>query len=270
MRGIYSVNPSDEEHTDIIQNARRKLEIPKAAAMPCTRAFSQACIRETIASKTEKAKASEEHTRFSCIIEAHESTRHRIESVAKRIHEEHIAGKGENSVLHHNLVHKFMPMHQEMKIPDAKAAVDKEWKKLETIPAWHVRKVKSKKEVIKEAQKNNNKVHFASLMDLCHLKKAELEPQFQKYQGRVVLPGDIVKDDSGAYAVFTEQGSSALQMTAAKVMDVTARLPDSDGQAADAVSAYTQVIHQFWKRVVLYIATTGLVEKRSGNSHWKQ
>ena len=56
-----------------------------------------------------------------------------------------------------------------------------------------------------------------------------------------MLRGDIVTDDSGAYAVFTEQGSSASQMTAAKAMDVIARLPDCDGQAADAVSAYTQV-----------------------------
>ena len=169
------------------------------------------------------------------------STRQRIESVTKRIHEEHIAGKGQNSVLHYNLVHKFISMPQAMKIPDAKAAVDKEWKKLETIPAWDVKKVKSKKEVIKEAQKNNTKVHFASLMDLCHLKNSELEPQFKKYKGRVVLRGDIVKDDSGAYAVLTEQGSSASQMTAAKVMDVIARQPDCDGQAADAISAYTQV-----------------------------
>ena len=37
------------------------------------------------------------------------------------------------------------------------------------------------------------------------------------------------------------QGSSAAQMTAAKVMDVVARLLDCDGQAADAISAYTQV-----------------------------
>ena len=29
-----------------------------------------------------------------------------------------------------------------------------------------------------------------------------------KIQSRVVLRGDIVKDDSGSYAVFTEQGSS--------------------------------------------------------------
>ena len=36
----------------------------------------------------------------------------------------------------YNFVHKFILMPQAMKIPDAKAAVDKEWEKLETIPAW--------------------------------------------------------------------------------------------------------------------------------------
>ena len=50
-----------------------------------------------------------------------------------------------------------------------------------------------------------------------------------------------MKDDSGSHAVFTEQGSSASQMTAAKVMDIISRLPRCEGQAADAVSAYTQV-----------------------------
>ena len=48
-------------------------------------------------------------------------------------------------------------------------------------------------------------------------------------------------DSSGSYAVFTEQGSSASQMTAAKIMDIISRLPGCDGQAADAASAYTQV-----------------------------
>ena len=50
-----------------------------------------------------------------------------------------------------------------------------------------------------------------------------------------------MKDDSGSYAVFTEQGSSASQMTAAKVMDIISRVPGCAGQAADAVSANTQV-----------------------------
>ena len=39
-------------------------------------------------------------------------------------------------------------------------------KKLETLPALKLEKVKSKKEAIKEAQKNNNKDHFASLIEL--------------------------------------------------------------------------------------------------------
>ena len=132
-------------------------------------------------------------------------------------------------------------MPQAMKIPAAKAAVDKEWEKLEKVPAWDLTKVRSEKEVIDEARTKGVKVRFASLMDIRHLKNAELEANHQKYKGRVVLRGDIVKDDSGSYAVFTEQGSSASQMTAAKVMDIISGLPGCAGQAADAVSADTQV-----------------------------
>ena len=92
--------------------------------------------------------------------------------------------------------------------------------------------------MIDEARTKGAKVHFASLMDICHLKIAELEAKHQKYKGRVVFGGHIVKDDSGSYAVFTEQGSSASQMTAAKVMDIISRLSGCAGQAADAVSAW--------------------------------
>ena len=109
-------------------------------------------------------------------------------------------------------------------------------------------KSETKKRWSKKQGKNGRKVHFASLRDLCHLKHSELEPKFQKYKGRVVLRGDIVKDDSGSYALLTEQGSSASQMTAAKVMDIISWLPGCGGQAADAVSAYTQVKMDKWPK----------------------
>ena len=128
-----------------------------------------------------------------------------------------------------------------MKIPAAKAAVDKEWEKLENIPTWELTKVRSKSEVIDEARTKGIKVHFVSLMDICHLKNGALETKHQKCKGRVALRSDFMKDDSGSYAAFTEQGSSASQMTAAKVMDIISRLPGCAGQAGDAVSAYTQV-----------------------------
>ena len=69
---------------------------------------------------------------------------------------------------HYNLVHKFIPMPQAITIPDAKAAVDKEWKKLETSPAWDLEKVKSKKEVILEGstmrQRESPPCHTDGLM----------------------------------------------------------------------------------------------------------
>ena len=78
------------------------------------------------------------------------------------------------------------------------------------------------------------------LMDVCH-QKLGVGADVPKYKRTCCAPSDIVKDDSGSYAVITEQGSSASQVMDAIVMDGTARLPGCAGQAADAVSAYSQV-----------------------------
>ena len=66
-------------------------------------------------------------TRLVCILEADESTRLRMGESSPNHHEDHIAGIGDNSLQHYNLVHKIIPMPQAIKIPAAKAAVDKEW-----------------------------------------------------------------------------------------------------------------------------------------------
>ena len=225
------IDPEDKESEETIKNDRKKLDTPVALAMPCK-----------IMKKNCGSGASNKiKTKLACILEASESTRLRMGESLPIHHEDHIAGKEDNSLQHYNLVHKFIPMLQAMKVPAAKEAVGQGMGKLEKISAWNLTKVGSKKEVIDEARTTGAKVHFASLMDMCHLKNAELEAKHQKYKGRVVLQGDIVKDDSVSYAVFTEQGSSASRMTAAKIMDIISRLPGCDGQAADAVSAYAQV-----------------------------
>ena len=76
------------------------------------------------------ALADEDHT--------HHLTPQKIDNSIPHHHEDNIAGKGEYSLQHYNLVHKFIPMPQAMKIPAAKAAVDKEWEKLEKISAWNL------------------------------------------------------------------------------------------------------------------------------------
>ena len=146
-----------------------------------------------------------------------------------------------NSCTHCSLVHEFTPTPQALKIPDAKAAVVKVLEKLEKIPAWQLTKKSETRK--KWSMKQGIRVVLFILRHwwISVIKNSELEPQFQKCKGRVVLRGDIVKDDSGSNAVVTEQGSSASQMAAAKVMDIISRLPGCAGQAADGVSAYTQV-----------------------------
>ena len=188
LRGICFIDPEDTEFKETIKNARKKLETSVAPAMPCK-----------IMKNCGSGASNKIQTKLACILEADESTRMRMGNSIPHHHEDHIAGKGENSLQHCNLVHKFIPMPQAMKIQAAKAAMDKEWEKLEKISAWNLTKVISKKEVIDEARTSGATVHFASLMDICHLKNAELEAKHQKYKGRVVLRGDIVKDNSGSY-----------------------------------------------------------------------
>ena len=122
-------------------------------------------------------------TRLACILEAGESTRLRMGGESSPDHhEDHIAGKGNNSLSQHNLVHKFIPMPQAVKIPAAKAVVDKECEKLEKVSAWNLTKVKGKKQVIDEVRTSGAKAHFASLKDTCHLQNVELEAKHQKIQ----------------------------------------------------------------------------------------
>ena len=123
LRGIYFIDPEDKEFKEIITNARKKLETPMAPAMPC-----KTC-KKSMNGET-RSKTDDFKSKFACILEASESTRMQMEESLQNYHEGHVAGKGNNSLQHYNLVHKFIPMLQAMKIRAAKAAVDKEWENL--------------------------------------------------------------------------------------------------------------------------------------------
>ena len=139
--------------------------------------------------KSNKAKS-----KLACILEANESTRLRMGESFPNHHEDHIAGKGDNSLQNYNLVHKFIPMLQAMKIAEPMAVVDTEWEKLEKIPAWNLTKVTNKSEVIDEARTKGAKVHFASLIDVCHLKNAELETNTKNFE--VELYSEVILCES--------------------------------------------------------------------------
>ena len=152
-----------------------------APAMPC-KTSKKSKHGET------RGKTNDFKSKFACILEVSESTRLRMEESLPNYHEDQIAGKGDNSLQHYNLVHKFIPMPQALKIPAAKAAVDKEWEILEKISAWDITKVRNKSEVIDEARQEGRKVHFASLRDICHLKECRIGGKAPKIQRSSCTP----------------------------------------------------------------------------------
>ena len=71
-------------------------------------------------------------TTYACTVDADEYTRPRLERAVHKHHQYHVAAKGTKSMTHESLVRKFIPMPQASKIPNAKAAVEKERKNRRT------------------------------------------------------------------------------------------------------------------------------------------
>ena len=163
----------------------------------------------------------------------------------QREHQDHVSTAGFVSGEWFALVHTPIPMKKAMNIPKAIEAVDAEWQKLADKKAWLLDTVQPKAKVEARSKATGVPVHFGSLMDLCHEKHSELQRHIpvneRTYKGRVVFRGDQVKDETGFYAVFSEQGSSASHLAASKFLNAIARAPGNDGEDSDARGAYTQV-----------------------------
>ena len=143
------------------------------------------------------------------LLEVSKTCRKMTTYLSNRPHQDQAAPKGYGSLEQMAMVHLPISIEKALRIPDARKAVDAEWTAHAQKKTWNVDRVRPRAEVIAEAQKNKISVHFGRLMDLCHLKRAELSQEVQKYKGRVVFRGDQVKDETGFQAVFTEQGASA-------------------------------------------------------------
>ena len=106
LRGIYFIDPEDKEFKETMKNTRKKLETPMAPAMPCK-------ISKNNQNLVTRGKSNEIKSKLACILEASETTRLRMGEYLPNHHEDHGAGKGDNSLQHYNLIHKFsyVPSH---------------------------------------------------------------------------------------------------------------------------------------------------------------
>ena len=216
LRGIYLNDPDGEENKDILRNARSKLERPVAPAMSCKRMDKQHPGATKVVQNNGKEKGFK--TMYGCMVESHESTRQRPESSQSKKHEDHTAGIGFTYMTHYNLVHKFIPDATRDENFGCKGRSGQGMERARENPNMGLGKSQKQKGgysgSTKRQKRKSTLLHWWTYGTS---KNAELEPQLQKgKKGRVVVlrVRDIVKDDSGAYAVFTRQGLSASQMTA--------------------------------------------------------
>ena len=76
LRGIFFIEPDDEEFKHTMKNARRKLEIPMPAAMPC---------KTPVKCRGESCRSiGNNKTKYACIVDTDESMRIRLEGVPHR------------------------------------------------------------------------------------------------------------------------------------------------------------------------------------------
>ena len=139
-------NPSPRSSTQHNVKMHRDTEVPeeKVPVVECFDCFARITSKELASTRSVKKWHPPEclfyKTKSGCRFGEKCSYAHRQvdEQTSKRskknddksavamLNEDHIAGKGDNSRQHYNMVQKFIPMPQAMKIPAANAAVDKE------------------------------------------------------------------------------------------------------------------------------------------------
>ena len=148
LRGIYFIEPEDEKCKEIIKNARNKLQVLQQLLL----CFAK---RRRVESMEDHSKNDDYKSRLTCILEAEESKRLRMEGSTPRIHEDNFVG----ILCSFAIWHTFSPISQAMKkYLKQKQQWTEYGKTLENISAWNLTKVRSKKEVIDEARSKDVKV----------------------------------------------------------------------------------------------------------------
>ena len=152
-RDLRPIQKFDQQFWETLKEAKDKFRPPASPGMPL---IQKEEAEVNVAAQVQQFSA------FQDCVQELEKKIARLESMlpekdsqvpiprAKREHEERHPLAGMRSSSSFGLIHT--PVHDYMKIPEGRAAVDKEFEKLEKIPAWDTNKVQEREDV-KERQK---------------------------------------------------------------------------------------------------------------------
>ena len=111
LRGMFFIEPNDEEFKLTMKAARGKFEVPMPAVMPCKIPIKN--------SGETHRNIGKRKTEYACVVDADECTRPRLEGAGHKPHQDHITSKFCNSLESCAQIHSIALKRK--KIPDAKA-----------------------------------------------------------------------------------------------------------------------------------------------------
>ena len=170
--GIYFIDPDDRELEEIIKNAGRKLEtqwLPPALLCKMSKKSKHGETRGKMISNQDLRVSWKPVNPQECV------WRNLNQNTMRTTLQE----EGQfTATLQFGF--SFFLCLKPWKFLQQKQRWNKDGRKLKRFRRGTKHESETKSEVIDEARKEGRKVHFASLMDLCHLKNAELETKHSK------------------------------------------------------------------------------------------
>ena len=137
-------------------------------------------------------------------------------------------------------VHKLLDRKEWQGNPQCRQAVLNEADALVAAGTWSLDTVTEKDDLIAKSKRDKSPIHMGELLQLCSIKHAELEPQCQKYKGRICYRGDNAKDEHGALAIYQEMAAHPTTIQTANANIAYGCLPGHKTTTADAIRAYVQ------------------------------
>ena len=198
LEGIYHIDPKGKEFLETLKNVRKKLELRMDSAMPCNvRKIIEISSLKALTNPHEQTR--DEHQQEEILSAHHHQNRCKTEYACTSMRGLRIDQNAHSQRLKTKMISIILPRRVQLYESLQSCALTcsyapgnedprcegRGWQ-IMGIAHWQVSKVKSKRKVIEKAQEECKTVHFATLVDLCHLKKRQVgqeDPKIQRTSG---------------------------------------------------------------------------------------
>ena len=155
------------------------------------------------------------------------------------------------------MVHKLLSRDEWKGRQEVAQAIEKEKSGLLLEGTRDESTIRSKEDIVADAQRSGETVHFASLMIIVSIKGYEKDPSKWIVKARIVFRGDAVRDQDGISTVFQDLAASApSSISGLNSVIAFSMIPGNTCTTSDCVRAYIQSLLKTKHKTCAFAART--------------